>query len=174
VHKPYSEIGKPSGSRRVVDVRTFDDILETFGGRSSHIWCDFFARLSDGDVTANTSLEKLRSNVRLALCFLYDVGTILTRLRGAHALPPFWHTAIAAYNHVLEKQYDSVTIDARAANVVGKQSECASAVTASIRVLICRRQSAREHVTYRMHRLPAVRRPLTPQALQSAFDDPSR
>jgi hypothetical protein len=107
---------------RVVDVRTFEDILETFGGRSSYLWCDFFARLPDGDVTANTSLEKLRSNVRLALCFLYDVGTILTRLRGAHALPPFWHTAIAAYNHVLEKQYDSVTIDVRAAKVVGKQS----------------------------------------------------
>lgn len=92
---------------RIIDVRTFGDVLETFDQRSSHVWCDFFARLPDSGALEERMLPDLRANAQLALRFLYDTATIITRIRGAHALPPFWQTATTAYNKSLAGQYDA-------------------------------------------------------------------
>jgi hypothetical protein len=90
---------------RIIDVRTFSDILRTFEQRSSHDWCDFFARLPDPVPPNEAVLAGIRQNGQRALRFLYDTGTILARLSGPRNLAPYWLTAIAAYNEIQATQY---------------------------------------------------------------------
>jgi hypothetical protein len=94
-------------STRIIDVRTFTDILRAFDERGSHEWCDFFARMPDPAAPNEAVLTQVGQNAHRALRFLYETGTVLARLRGPRNLAQYWLSALAAYNDAQASQYDS-------------------------------------------------------------------
>ncbi len=93
---------------RIIDVRTFDDILAAFDEPGSDVWCDFFARTPTDRILGENVLPDLRTSTQYALRFLHDTGTILLRLQGADVLRAHWHAARAAHNKALAHQYQDL------------------------------------------------------------------
>lgn len=96
---------------RVIDARTFDAVLANFAGASSHVWCNFYARLPRSGVYEAEAVKDVRHNLWRALRFVFETGVVLTRIRGTDSLPPYWRDVTDTYNDRLAAQYHGQPLD---------------------------------------------------------------